>query len=492
MSRITRPLVPTLLAAALAAVLVPGGAANAATIFVNTESDADAADGFCSLREAILAADDDTAHNECPAGAGPDRIVFSLTTPATIALTDDLPPITDTLLLRGPGPLQLVIDGGDLYRLLDFDTADGGWFGVERLSLYRGRSPGGVEGDGGGAWIGPGETAAFRRVGFIQNHSANAGGGLAIGSAGSAPSTATVTECLFLSNVAEGPGGGGGLGLIGTGGEARVVRSTFTDNGADHANGSGGAIIATRGNLFLEASTVSGNRANASGGGILIVVSGAPPLFGGLDARDSTVTDNLANADGDLAGDGGGIAFIIGNGFTADLSLRNTAVTGNLDSGASTEPDVECDTGVQLVASGTSFVGSNAGCETLLPDGSPNAAGDYVGTAAAPLVVSFAALGDYGGPTPTRPPLAPMFTEGVAIALIDSGSCPDSFTDQRGSGDAEAGTRRVDVVEFPNGPGSDGCDIGAVEVGTDPHIDPTIFADGFENGNTLIWSSEVP
>lgn len=167
---------------------------------VNTDLDADAADGFCSLREAIVAANDDAAHNECPAGDGPDRIVFNLTLLAEINLTADLPPISDTLLLRGPGPLQLVIDGADLHRLLFFDVPlGGGWLGVERLTLYRGRSPGGPEGDGGGAYLGAGETAWFRRVGFVENRSANSGGGLAIGSAGSSPTSATVLTVMVAA-----------------------------------------------------------------------------------------------------------------------------------------------------------------------------------------------------------------------------------------------------------------------------------------------------
>ena len=117
MSRITRPLVPTLLAAVLVIPILFAGTAQAATLTVTTVLDADAADGFCSLREAILAANDDVAHNECPAGDGPDRIVFGLTTPAEINLTADLPTITETLLIRGSGPLQIIIDGADLHRL---------------------------------------------------------------------------------------------------------------------------------------------------------------------------------------------------------------------------------------------------------------------------------------------------------------------------------------------------------------------------------------
>jgi CSLREA domain-containing protein len=493
MSRPVHLRVPLLLAAALAVSAPFAGSAHAATITVTTVLDADAADGFCSLREAILAANDDVAHNECPAGDGPDRIVFGLTTPAEINLTADLPTITETLLIRGSGPLQIIIDGADLYRLLNFDTpAGGGWLGVERLTLYRGRAPGGGGGDGGGANIGAGETAFFRRVWFVENRSANGGGGLAVGSAtGANQTTATVLECLFQSNVAEGAGGGGGLLLAGTDGEVRVVRSTFVDNGADHENGAGGGILAARGTLVLEASTVSGNRASDNGGGVLLLVSGVPPLSGAILARDSTITENVAEANGDNAGDGGGIAFIVGTGFTADVELVNTVVAGNLDSGALLRPDFQCGGDVQVNASGTSFVGANDGCDAQFPAGSPNAAGDYVGTAATPLDPLLQPLGDNGGPLPThRPEPPPPFGDG-ASPLVDQGSCPDVIDDQRGFGDETAVLRRFDLPEVSNPPGGDGCDIGAVEVNADPRVDPTLFADGFEAGHTLMWSSEV-
>ena len=506
MSTVTRPLVPHLLTAALVVPALLAATAEAATITVNTVVDADAPDGFCSLREAILAANDDVAHNECPAGDGPDRIVFGLTTPAEIDLTADLPPIVETLLIRGPGPVQLVIDGADLHRLLVFDVPlGGGWLRVEQLTLYRGRSPGGVNGDGGGAWIGPGETAWFERVWFVENRSANAAGGLAIASAGSSPAPATLVVCLFVGNVAEGAGSGGGIGLIGTNGVARVIRSTVALNEAAHENGTGGGILNTRGTLFLEASTVSGNTANGSGGGVMVLVSGVPPLSGAVIARDTTIVRNVANADfgsGDTNGDGGGIATTIGTSFTGTLELHNSVVAGNLDlegvplSGFQVHPDLHCDSNVQLVASGFSFVGSNEGCSTLFAAGLPNAAGDWVGSAGAELDAFLEPLGNYGGPTPTHRPsvTAPPFGElGPTISpLIDSGSCPDAITDQRGFGDAATDLRRVDHAEVINPPGGDGCDIGAVEFGSNANVDPTIFTDGFEVGHTLLWSSEVP
>jgi CSLREA domain-containing protein len=111
----------------------------ASNITVDTTDDTIAADGFCSLREAITAANGDAASNECIAGTGTsDRILFDLTFPATITVGSDLPAISESVAVVGPGVDLLAIDGGDLYRLLLFDfspTESDPWFVVSGLSL---------------------------------------------------------------------------------------------------------------------------------------------------------------------------------------------------------------------------------------------------------------------------------------------------------------------------------------------------------------------
>ena len=62
--------------------------AHATSIVVTTAADIVASDGFCSLREAIQAANTDMAVNECPAGFGSDNISFD--TPYTITLDGGL------------------------------------------------------------------------------------------------------------------------------------------------------------------------------------------------------------------------------------------------------------------------------------------------------------------------------------------------------------------------------------------------------------------
>lgn len=105
----------------------------AATIVVNSNADIIAPDGQCTLREAITSANTNTAVGGCTAGtAGVDTIAFAIGTGAqTIALTSDLPSITEPVILDGttqPGyagtPL-VTISGGNA-RPSAFSIASGG------------------------------------------------------------------------------------------------------------------------------------------------------------------------------------------------------------------------------------------------------------------------------------------------------------------------------------------------------------------------------
>src|SRR5512132_2086799 len=59
------------------AVISHAGNADAATITVTTVADGVANDGNCTLREAIIAANTDTAVDACAAGSGSDVIVLA-------------------------------------------------------------------------------------------------------------------------------------------------------------------------------------------------------------------------------------------------------------------------------------------------------------------------------------------------------------------------------------------------------------------------------
>ena len=466
---------------ALLAMLATAAALPAATITVDTTVDDDLGDGECALREAILAANTDLPHNDCPAGSGPDRIVFTLAKGETIALASALPTITDTLLVRGPGADLLTIDGVDLYPILSFDPPTlGRWLGVEEVTLTRG-----LAGVGGGASIATGQNGRFLRVVFFANRASIGGGGLYIDGDDTASSRFELSECWFRENESLGSQGGGGVVATEAGLEVRVDRTTFSGNRASGANGSGGGCKVNRANVRIERSTFSANEATDYGGAIALFASGSAASLALLDV---TITANRANSDSDADGGGGGIAALVDVAQTATLELANSILAANLGAGASPSPDLYLLAGspLTLTSSGFNLIGSHEGAESYFAAGTPNSDGDYVGTAAVPIAPQLLALADNGGFAPDH---RPAIVAGTPV--IDKGFCTGSAADQRGYGDAVNHQRIVDTA-FANGPGSDGCDIGAHERGGDPGADPAIFSDGFEWAHTLDWSTEVP
>lgn len=453
----------------------------AATIPVTTALDIDLDDGSCSLREAIVAANDDAAYHGCPAGAGPDRIVFDLAPlPATIALQAALPPIDSSVLLRGPAPGVVELDGQGLWPILDVSTnTPGVWFGVEDLMLVDGAGAG-----GGALVVGEGTRAELRRVRILGSTATVGGGALWVAGTLAQPSSALLVDCEIWGNTSSGASGGGALRILGPGASVVIRRSVVAANTAEGFNG--GAVAVQNGELALDRVTFSGNSADGAGGAIHLTVSSADAT---LTMTDSTIAFNTANLDADGSGDGGGVSVVPSGAFTATLVVRNSIVAANLDNGATIDPDLYFSNGalVDWQSSGFNLIGSNAGATGTVGSGLPNVDGDYVGSAAAPLDPRLDILNNWGDEVLAthRPLLSPL------SPAIDTGSCPGSTGDQRRYGDAGAGQRRVDLAAVPNGFASDGCDIGAHERAGAPGADLELFTDGFEGGHTLPWSSEA-
>src|SRR5689334_12394882 len=103
---------PISIAAAVAALLLAGRGASAATITVNSVADTVADDGVCTLREAIVAANTNMPSGlttgECAAGdtsPAVDTIAFAIPpfdgTVKTIALASSLPDVTEPIVMDG-------------------------------------------------------------------------------------------------------------------------------------------------------------------------------------------------------------------------------------------------------------------------------------------------------------------------------------------------------------------------------------------------------
>ncbi len=486
---VSRPLAPAHLIAVAVVLLLGTAAARSAQIPVTTLDDADVEDALCALREAIVAANSDAPYHGCPAGGLSDRVdLTSFPSGSVIALTAALPTISKFVEIAGPGALELAIDGMELWPILEIDGGAGSInVVVEDLTLTRGYGPGPF-GWAGAATVRPGDTAVFRRVRFLANRAVNGGGALQLVSGpDDGVASASVRSCLFEGNEALGPVGGGAI-YASDGSELTVERTSFFDNEASAESGNGGAIGIQDSALELHLATLSGNRANGSGGAIFALSTVTAPFDLTLRIADTTITENAAEANDNGSGDGGGIYLRRAGPGSVVVELQNSLIAGNLDAGPDHFPDfyVNFPGGVMLLSAGFNLIGSNAGSEALFPAGTPNAAGDLVGSSIAPLPALLEPLADNGGGLPTHLPVVDS-----ASWVVDQGDCLFAAHDQRGYVAPVSGQRAFDRPEVTNPASGDLCDIGAIESGA---VDSgaTLFADGFESGDLGEWTSFPP
>ena len=228
------------LAVAFGSLIAAGGRAKAATILVTTLDDSDVADADCSLREAIVAANGDAAHQGCGAGNGPDRIEFGVE--GTILLGSDLPIVIKDLVLAGP-PLApdkspaLVIDGGD-HRMFVLDgMPDGRTLTVQRLTLREGIHPTG----GGCVRFNDGDRLVVADSRMIACRTDGTGGAIF----GKNGASMTIRRSSLAGNL----GFSGALYFVGEGSEDPVTPPTAT--------------------FVIEDSTFSGNQTEGPGGGVV-------------------------------------------------------------------------------------------------------------------------------------------------------------------------------------------------------------------------------
>jgi CSLREA domain-containing protein len=325
----------------------PIRAVYAATIVVNTTDDELNSDGDCSLREAIQAANTDTAVDGCSAGSGADTIILPIGL-HTLAVpgadeegnaTGDLD-VTDDLTINGGGTTTTVIQAGTssingIDRVLD--VYSGVTVEVNHLWIRHGRTPtiAGEE-DGGGIRTDTTSMLILNNS-YVGSNTADWRGG-GIYSRG----TLTLDDSIVGFNTADSIGSGGGIYNVG--GTLTLTNSTVANN---HALYSGGGVYNYSGTLTLNDSTVANNAAETTHGGGIYNYSGTLTLNnttvstntagvhgggilngGTLTLNSATVADNTADSDHDVSGNGGGIWndawLILKNSTVAD----NTAIYG--------------------------------------------------------------------------------------------------------------------------------------------------------------------
>lgn len=410
--------------------------------------------GGCTLRAAIMEA------NAWGTDEQPDQVVvpageYVLTLAGNGNLAGDLD-ITQSMVLVGAGSASTAIDASGLDRVLDIRagnvevrgvTIRGG--AVDDTDALLDGTGGGVRNEGTlliadsvvtgnratrGAGIGNyNGTLSVQRSVITGNGDAatQSGGGIANYSYYD-PASISVTDSTVSGNRATSGGGINNHAYDGVA-SALISRSTISGNNADVGGGIANQAVyyAEQGShaaLTMVGSTVSGNVASATGGGIHSQASTESAAT--ITVRNSTIARNTA-----AGGPGGGIHVIDSLGTSSTLS--SVLVAEN--SAVGTGQDLET---VSLSASYT-LVETASGHDLVHAENA-----NLVGVEARLLD-----LADNGGRTLSH-------AVGSGSPAIDQGENRDElYGDQRGSGFA----RTVDNGSVANA--SDGTDIGSIEMG---------------------------
>ena len=246
------------------------------------------ADGFISLREAVIATNNTTGADTILLGSGTYRFTNSLQD-EDLAAGGDLD-VIDTLTIVGAGSASTTIDAGYLDRVLDVFSSD---LTLVDLSVERG-----LVNLGAGLRADAGSTVTLSGVAFASNIATTTAG--AISSAGAIIGT----DSSFTSNSSSGD-----AGAIENSGDLSLTRTTFASNSA---SGDGGAIFNNSSMVLSEVSLHSNSaQSGGSGGGI---------FHGGTTGELDRVT--LSNND---ATQGGAIC----NKSANPLQLTNVTISGN-------------------------------------------------------------------------------------------------------------------------------------------------------------------
>ena len=300
-----------------------------AQITVTTADDEVNADGDCSLREAVAAANTDTAVDGCAAGDEDDTIIFDNDYVITLTLGEIL--LSDDVSISGlDSNNRVVIDAAGDSRIFDVGTADeDAEVAFASLVLRNGNS--GMNSsapDAGGAVdLKPGSAATFTDVDVLDSVAGINGGG--IHGAGDTEITITTSDAgssLISGNEAQGDDAGmGGGGVWGAGSTVISGNVTISGNAATGTSGSGGGVFNFGGTLDITDATISDNSANRAGGGV--------EDFGDDDDDlDVTLTDVTLSGnfiDAAMPGNGGGFHSGGGNATVTGGSVTgNTAVEG--------------------------------------------------------------------------------------------------------------------------------------------------------------------
>ena len=519
---------------------------SAGTIVVNTTDPAVAADGLCSLIEAIDNANSDAAtHADCPAGSGADTI--ELAGSATYELdevnvtyngSNGLPVISSSITIEGFISTVRRAPGAPSFRIISVNSS--GVLRLEDLTLENGAAGAYV----GGALLNLGGQVTLIRTTVTGNSASGAGGiynssgGMALidsevsfntGTAGiggvmnfasNADAVMVIERSLIHGNQAIDSGAGGiysyspGAWLA----ELYIIESVISDN---TATSSAGGIRSEYSDVTIEDSTISANHAGVFCAGLFLeggsgdidrtTISGNVVdntadygTGGGLCVSDNTTTITNSTISGNsvlgpssgqfFSGRGGGLS-VVGGAYGIQPTVDTLVIV---------EDSTICDNTAETVGGGISvyrYAGTMAVevelrntivAENLEADGA--VLGNCVEES--PAIVSSL---DFNLADDVTCNL--VGTDDLVVAdamlgvLADNGGPTLTHLPLTGSPAIDSGddalcpdTDQRGYVRPWDGDddGQAHCDRGAVELGA------PFFADGFETGDTTGWSSSTP
>jgi len=423
-------------------------------VTTNADTNDGTCDADCSLREAIIAANANPGVDTITVPA--DTYTFTIVGgKEDLAATGDLD-ITDDLTINGADAATTAIDAATLDRVFHVDPGESGiTVNISDLTITGGKPPG-----NGGGILNSGAVLTVEDS-VITGNDAGAGSGASGGGIRNAGASILVVNNTEISDnvVTASTGDGGGVtnddtavatindsvivrnsasqggGVHTTHGAATIINnSVIADNEAFNGGGIYQAPPAAGNSIDIANTTISGNSATNTGGGIFKLGDGT------INLNNVTVTNNTADSDSADGGDGGGIA----NAEDSGINLKNTIVAGNFDS--TSDPDCLG----TLTSQGYNLIEVvSPGC-TIGGDTTGNVIG------VDPLLMP---LSDNGGPSETHAiPAGSAAVDAGNPTNPGSGGDACEAADQRGVSRPLDGD--TDTVAL--------CDIGAFEAPGDP------------------------
>lgn len=279
------------------------GPASAATLVVNSLSDGPLTsidgDKSCSLREAVRNINAGAqVHEDCPAGDGlNDEIHLSISGTIVLvgaadenqAATGDLDLLRDVVIRNVSGG-TVTLDGNRNDRVfegINGAVIDWAIFGSEQGIVIQN----GLGGFSGGCiFSGRNSTLVLDSVTVTGCEVGFNGAGLMTGG------DTVITNSTFTNNLqtADNNGGGGIQSFLGT---LEIIDSVISGNEAYRG---GGVQVVQEANLIMDGSTVTGNHARETGGGVNVYVSQNPSVI-----RNGTLIEGNSATSG-----GGGVAVL--------------------------------------------------------------------------------------------------------------------------------------------------------------------------------------